>query len=74
MFPSGSQLLDCSALTTMRDGTQKCRAVKMENQIYPDNQSLACESNVCFAVLCLLRVGKQPAFPAFDGASDTGGE
>lgn len=46
----------------------------MENQIYPDNQSLACESNVCFAVLFLLPVGKQPAFPSFDDASDTRGE
>jgi len=26
-------------------------------------QSHACESNVCFAVLFLLTVGKQPAFP-----------
>lgn len=42
----------------------------MENQIYPDNQSLACESNVCLAELSLLPVGKQMALPSFDGASD----
>lgn len=45
----------------------------MENQIYPDNQCLTYESNVCFVVLFVLPMGKQPAFPSFDDASDSRG-
>lgn len=41
-------------LTTMCGDTQNHLAVKVENQIYPDKPSLACESNVYLAMLYLL--------------------